>query len=248
MEPPDVDRREPLERLEACFLNLTRKGLALRSGDIDVLRDWQHRGVPEDIVRRGVAEGVRRFLATSEPSAPLPTVLRYYRTFVEAEFATYRRAVEQGRVMSVPTPSAAGAGTVALAANLSGGLGKSALDWLEARRDAATDTAVRDVWVKALDRLRAVPANRSMVEELEALDDDILSGLLAAAAPETRSLVEERVSAMVEDARRRGAGVDARADLELAQRRKAAADECGYGSLLEAALEHARKGPIGGIG
>ena len=74
MDRPDADRRETLERLEAYFLNITRKGLALRSGDIDVLRDWMARGVPEDVVRRGVAEGVRRFLATSEPTAPLPVI------------------------------------------------------------------------------------------------------------------------------------------------------------------------------
>ncbi len=239
MDRPDADRRETLERLEAYFLNITRKGLALRSGDIDVLRDWMARGVPEDVVRRGVAEGVRRFLATSEPTAPLPVVLRYYRTFVEAEFAAYRRAVEQGRVVAV----AAGPHPVAATgrADLSGGLGAAAKAWLEARRDQAPGDA-RAVWESALAALEGVPAHGSMVEALERLDDEVLAGLVAAADPAARQRVEQRVRETVEEARRRGAGVDARADLEVAERRAAAADECGYRSLLEAALEQAHKG------
>lgn len=243
MDHPDADRREYLERLEAYFLNITRKGLALRSGDIDVLKDWQKRGVPEDVVRRGVAEGVRRFLATSEPTAPLPVVLRYYRTFVEAEFAAYRRAVEQGRIVAV----AAGPRPMATqGADLSSGLGAAARTWLEDERERAGTEAARAVWERALEALAAVPACRSMVEALEALDDEVLTGLLEAAAPEVRTRVEARVKATVEDAKRRGAGVDARADVEAAERRQAATEECGYRSLLEAALDRARKGPIGG--
>ncbi len=243
MDHPDADPREYLERLEAYFLNITRKGLALRSGDIDVLKDWQRRGVPEDVVRRGVAEGVRRFLATAEPAAPLPVVLRYYRTFVEAEFAAYRRAVEQGRIVAVaasPHPA-----TGAPSADLTHGLGAVARTWLQDERDRATSDGARAVWESALERLASVAACRSMVEALEVLDDEVLTGLLAAAPPEVRDRVEDRVRATVEDARRRGAGVDARTDLEAAERRAAAADECGYRSLLDAALERARRGSEG---
>jgi hypothetical protein len=243
MDHPDADHRETLERLEAYFLNITRKGLALRSGDIDVLKDWQKRGVPEDVVRRGVAEGVRRFLATAEPAAPLPAVLRYYRTFVETEFATYRRAVEQGRIVAVAASPHPATGTPA--ANLSGGLGAVAKAWLLDERDRAADDATRAVWAGAIERLSSVPASRSMVDALEALDEEVLTGLLAAAAPEVRARVDQRVRDTVEDARRRGAGVDARTDLEAAERRAAATEECGYRNLLEAALERARKGPVG---
>jgi hypothetical protein len=82
-------------------------------------------------------------------------------------------------------------------------------------------------------------------QALEDLDEEVLAGLLAAAAPEVRARVEQRVRDTIEDARRRGAGVDARTDLEAAERRAAATEECGYRNLLEAALEQARKGTAG---
>jgi hypothetical protein len=169
--------------------------------------------------------------------------LRYYRTFVETEFATYRRAVEQGRIVAVAASPHPATGTPA--ANLSGGLGAVAKAWLLDERDRAADDATRAVWAGAIERLSSVPASRSMVDALEALDEEVLTGLLAAAAPEVRARVDQRVRDTVEDARRRGAGVDARTDLEAAERRAAATEECGYRNLLEAALERARKGPVG---
>jgi hypothetical protein len=231
-----VDTRSYLERLETYFLGLTRKGLALRSGDVDVLRDWQARGVPEDVVRRGVTEGIRRFLATAEPASPLPAVLRYYRTFVEAEVAAWRRAIEQGRVVVVQaSPPVAGARVVA-------DLGAVALQVAEAGLAAATGEAARDAWRKALERLRTRPAHRSLLDELEAIDDDLAAGLLAAAGDAARERVEARVRAAVDDARKRGAGYEARADLEKAERRAATADEAGFESLWEAVLDRARGG------
>lgn len=231
-----VDPRSWLERLEAYFLSVTKKGLALRSGDIDVLRDWNARGVPEEVVRRGVSEGIRRFLATAEPAAPLPSVLRYYRTFVEAEVQAWRRAVEQGRVVVVqaapPVPGA----------RVAADLGSVAVAAAEAGLAAADGEGARAAWSRALERLRSRPPHRSVLDEVEAVDEDLATDLLAAAGEAARAKVEARVRAVVDEARRRGAGYEARADLERAERRAAAADEAGFRSLWEAVLDQARGG------
>ena len=70
-----TDERPFLEQIESFFLETVQQGLALRPSDVEITKDWEKRGVPVEVVRKGIADGIQRFLATAAPSQPLPGVL-----------------------------------------------------------------------------------------------------------------------------------------------------------------------------
>lgn len=223
--PSDTSEPRPfLEQVESFFVATVQQGLALRPGDIEVARDWERRGVPFDVVRRGVADGVRRFLATAEPHQPLPGVLKYYRTFVEAEFRAWQRARALGMGIAA-APRAVAPST---------DLAERALEVLTAWATQAGDAPSRTVFLAAADRVRARERGRPVGDLLDALDDWIASELLARTAAD--ATWRGQVAAALQAARRRGVGTAALADLERAEFRAAAAEHAGYSGLVDACL------------
>lgn len=223
--PSDTSEPRPfLEQVESFFVATVQQGLALRPGDIEVARDWERRGVPFDVVRRGVADGVRRFLETAEPHQPLPGVLKYYRTFVEAEFRTWQRARVLG--MGVAAAPRAVAPSMDLA--------ERAIDVLTAWATQAGDVAARAVFQTAVDRIRSRERGRPIGDLLDALDDWIAVELLARTSSDASW--HGHVAAALGAARQRGVGTAALADLERAAIRAAAAEYAGYSGLVDACL------------
>lgn len=233
MRDDSTDSRSFLEQVEAFFVSSIRRGLSLRSSDVDIARDWDRRGVPMEVVRRGISEGIRRFLATAEPHAPLPGVLRYYRTFVEAEFQAWRRARSQG----------IGPGVKFQRPSVAVDLVAVAMEILATWKMAASGDAERTVYESAaamlLERATREPAGAL----LELLDDDIARGLIAALPAVTREKVLAEIKVGVAAARARGVGAEALGELECAEMRCAAAREAGFRSLVDATLERGPEAP-----
>ncbi|HOU53336.1 MAG TPA: hypothetical protein PLQ97_05345 [Myxococcota bacterium] len=221
---PDQDSRSYLERLESFFLSLVRKGMALRAADVALIREWQQREVPEDLVRRGLQEGVRRFLASADPGAPLPSNLRYYRNAVEAEIAVWQRAREQGRRIGTGTTGA----QVAL------DLHEVAMAHARACLDQAPNDEARALWREALEALTNRHPSQSLLDLLDALDDRLATGLVRCAGQEVWRETGERLARMLSEARQRGAGPEALADLQRAGVRTAAEERAGFRGLLDA--------------
>ncbi|MBP7125247.1 hypothetical protein KBD49_02660 [Myxococcota bacterium] len=231
---PDRDSRSYLERLESFFLSLIRKGMALRAADVALLREWQQREVPEDLVRRGLQEGVRRFLATADPGAPLPSSLRYYRSAVEAEIAVWQRARDQGRRIGSEFPAARAAPD----------LQEVAMAHARASMEQAPNEPARALWREALEALENRHPSESLLDLLDALDDRLARGLVRCAGDEVWQETEERLGRTLADARQRGAGPEALADLQRAGIRAAAEERAGFRGLLDA-VRRASEGPGG---
>jgi hypothetical protein len=229
MEPPSY-----LEQVEGMFLAAVRRCLALRPADVDVVRDWERRGVPVEAVRRGIAEGKERFLKTAEPHAPLPSVLKYYRTFVEAEFQAHQRRVFRGSIVGDP-------GAVPVEPAADPVLRARAV--LEAWRDAAPSDAARALPTAALKRLDG-PTDSPGAERIAAADEALQQAALAVAPAEARERVKARVARAVADARRRGMGAVAVADVQASETRAALRDELGIASLADAVASQV---PAGGM-
>ncbi|MBM4395792.1 MAG: hypothetical protein FJ087_08890 [Deltaproteobacteria bacterium] len=205
-----------IEDVEALFVGIVRRGLALRTADCAIVEDWERRGVPLEVVRRGLENGVKRFLESADPHAPLPSVLKYYRVHVEKEFDASRRALAQG-VLPVRPPAPIPP-TRDLAAE--------ALALLEARRRQAPSRLLDD----AIARIRTTAHGGALVSELAAIDDE-----LARAAIAGSPALVERVNRLVRAAAARGLGNAAVADIRRAETRAAAA-ELGVPSLVEMLL------------
>ena len=226
--PPDAaDSRPFLEQVESFFMATVQQGLALRPGDVEIARDWDRRGLPFDVVRRGIADGVRRFLATAEPHQPLPGVLKYYRTFVEAEFKAWQRARALGFGGVSPRPVAPASDL----ATRAGGI-------LERWAGEATDGVVRAIFERAAVAVRESAPDRPIGQVIEELDDRIAADLLDAMPDDAPW--HPRIEAALAAARRRGVGAAALADLERAEVRAAAAEFAGYAGLVDACLAEGR--------
>jgi len=221
---PDRDDRSYLERLESFFLALVRKGMALRAADVALIREWQAREVPEELVRRGLQEGVRRFLASADPGSPLPSSLRYYRTAVEAEIEVWQRAREQGRRL----------GTGGASAPVAPDMAEVAMVHARTFLESAPSEEVRRLWRQAIDALANRHPSHSLLDLLDALDEGLATGLLRCAGEETWREAMDQVERVVAEARRRGAGPEALADILRAEVRALAEARVGFQGLLEA--------------
>ena len=208
---------EFLETVEAFFVATVRRGLVLRQADADLAREWERRGVPIDVVRRGVEEGVKRFLAGAEAHAPLPATLKYFRMSVEAEFEAWQRARAQGYV-----PAAA----AAPARDLNG----PARELLEGRLAGGATQAVEAAIREALTALADGATPAALLEET---DDLLAEAAIDGAEAAVRERLRARVRAAVDAARRHGAGQAAIDDVRRAETR-AAAGEAGFESLVDA--------------
>lgn len=217
-----MPERPYLAEIEEFFISTIRKGLMLRAHDVDVIRDWEARGVPVAVVRRGILVGVRRFLEGSDPSSPLPSSLKYYRTHVEAEFETWRRASGLSRTFEAMrvTPRRSDPVERALAILADRAAGAATPD--EARRFEAAAAYLRS----QVDR-RVGPS-----EALDDTDEFLVQAFLDAMPREVRLPLVERVRAQVDEAARRGLGPEALRDLERTHLRAAVREETGFEGLV----------------
>ena len=213
-----------IEQVEQFFFATVRRGLVLRPADADVVRDWEQRGVPVDVVRRGITLGVRHFVETAEPHEPVPAALKYYRATVEREFEAYRRMV--GRGVIVDPGSAAPRPAIDLAT--------AALNLIRERRAACTPREA-EALDAAAERLRGTGAGGAVVDVLGEVDDALADATIDAATEVQRYGVVERVQEVVALATQHGLGRAAVADIERAERRAAAA-ELGFRSLVDALI------------
>ncbi len=216
--------RSYLAEVEEFFIGAIRKGLMLRAHDVDVIRDWEARGVPLGVVRRGIATGIHRFLEGSDPAAPLPSSLKYYRTFVETEFDRYCRASSLQRTFDAmrSRPRVAAVDPVKRALAVLARLAGKAASPGEARRYDSAAAHLRSLIGRGVG-----PA-----EALDDTDDFLVQAFLDGARPEVRRRVEARVRERVDGASRRGLGPAALADVERAETRAAVAAESGFEGLV----------------
>jgi len=193
---------------------------------VELARDWERRGVPVERVQRGITAGIRRFLDTSEPHAPLPSSLKYYRSSVEAEFESWQRARARGMGGASDTRDTRPGPDLAAVA----------VDALRAWRDAAIEMERREVFERAMAALVLATPGTPVAALLDRLDDEVAAGLVAASPRDTRDRVEAEVKDALDRAMARGLGRAAAIDLERAETRAAAARHAGFESLADAVL------------
>jgi hypothetical protein len=119
------------------FLQLRGSGLLLSPLDLELVAEWERRGLPSAVVCRGMRRGWDELAAVRAPGAAPPRSLRALRGFVEEEWRAYR----DGRVGDGGAPgSEADAAASRLASareRLAGAEGASAGERRSAYRAAA---------------------------------------------------------------------------------------------------------------
>lgn len=217
-----------VEQVEAFFVSTIRRGLMLRSSDVEMIRDWQARRVPLDVVRRGIVAGITDFLSSSDPHEPLPATLKYFRTRVEAEFEAHQRAVERGLVFSATTGTGSAPDLLVQARGL--------LERWSGETSVPTRKAVFD---GAIGRLDNAEDESGVLACLESLDAFIVEALMETAPAATADRIRLQVSQRIEDAVSRGLGRTAQADVERSALLDAVAEEFGYPGLVKTLVDTA---------
>jgi hypothetical protein len=77
-----------LEHVQAYFLAFRGDGVSLSPLDAALLSDWKQRGIPPQIVCRGIRKAAEALLRTETPGSRLRT-LRACRATVEREYRRY---------------------------------------------------------------------------------------------------------------------------------------------------------------
>ncbi len=214
-----------LMQVEEFFVSEVQRGLVLRPADIEVIRDWERRGVPLPVVKAGLLTGIRNFLAAAEAHEPLPSSLRFFRRHVEEAMRAHQRAVARGLVTTreVSTPEAPDILTLA----------QAAIDLWMAAPDTppAARTLLQDVRQALADQL----SDEGAPSRLERLDQALAQRWIAVVAPDAIARVEADIEAQARQAHKRGFGACAIEDLRHYAMREAAA-RFGYHSLIDAIL------------
>jgi hypothetical protein len=112
------------ELVQDCFLTYRGSGVALSPLDAELVRGWGERGIPFEVVARGIRRSAEKALWDARPGEPLLRSLRGCRRQVEAEIGKHLRA-SIGRAGGAPASTARAALRAAL------------------RRLAATEPALR---------------------------------------------------------------------------------------------------------
>ena len=73
-----------LVTVERFVLSLKESGLSLSATDYDLIQQWEGRGVPAQVVCRGIETGFIEFERTN-PRQPTRVSLSYLKIFVEEE-------------------------------------------------------------------------------------------------------------------------------------------------------------------
>lgn len=219
-----------LEDVESLFLSAVRKGLSLRVSDLEIVRDWDRRRVPIDVISRGILYGIQRFLAQAEPDAPVPASLKYYRTAVEKEFQTWERAAARGLAMTSAVPQ------TARKAGPDVPLTERARNILLQRISDATGTT-RDVYAEALNHYDAAMKSTPLADLLFQVEDMVVAGLGKNLGDERLAAIAAASAGQAAAAAARGVGPRALRDLERNLFRKAIAAELGFSSFLDEVLD-----------
>lgn len=219
-----------LEEVESLFLSTVRKGMSLRASDLEIVRDWDRRKIPIDVVSRGILYGIQRFLAQAEPDAPVPASLRYFRTAVEKEFKTWERAAARGLAMTSAMPA------VQKKASSDEPLTERARKILERRQNDATESD-RQIYADALKHYDASVTSTPLADLLFQVEDMVVSAMGASLGTERLSAIGSATADKAAAAAARGIGQRAIKDLERNLFRKAVAAECGFRSFLDEVLQ-----------
>ena len=78
-----------LVTVERFFLSLKDSGLALSATDYDLIQQWETRGIPVNIVCRGIENGVAEFEQQNTRQSSRMG-LSYLKVFIEAELERSR--------------------------------------------------------------------------------------------------------------------------------------------------------------
>ncbi|MBC8286090.1 MAG: hypothetical protein H8E42_01310 [Nitrospinae bacterium] len=78
----NTENQNYLVTVEQFFLALKDSGLALSATDYDLIQQWEGRGIPVNVVCRGIENGVAEFDNTRQSSR---IGLSYLKVFVEEE-------------------------------------------------------------------------------------------------------------------------------------------------------------------
>ena len=73
-----------LVTIEKFILSLRKSGLSLSATDYDLIQQWENRGVPANVVCRGIKTGFTEFEHTNSRQ-PSRISLSYLKVFVEEE-------------------------------------------------------------------------------------------------------------------------------------------------------------------
>ena len=70
--------------IEKFFLSLKESGLSLSANDYDLIQQWENRGIPANVICRGIETGLIEFERTN-PRQPGHIGLSFLKVFVEEE-------------------------------------------------------------------------------------------------------------------------------------------------------------------
>ncbi len=90
------------ELVQECFLAHRGAGLMLSSLDLELVGDWGVRGVPFEIVARGIRRSAERALFDARPGEPVLRSLRACRKDVEAEIKKFQSRHAGATALSEP--------------------------------------------------------------------------------------------------------------------------------------------------
>ena len=79
-----MENGDYLITVEQFVLSLKESGLSLSATDYDLIQQWENRGVPVQVVCRGIETGFIEFERTN-PRQPSRINLNYLKVFIEDE-------------------------------------------------------------------------------------------------------------------------------------------------------------------
>lgn len=213
--------RQYLEQVEEIFLSLIKKGIALRPNDVEIVRDWEARGVPLDIVKKGLNAGISSHQSRS-PNQSLPTSLCYYRSFIEKEYEAYQRAFAHGLKFKSQKEPELDRDVII----------EKALDSLRERLKVCPSFQIPAIQ-QAISALSSKEKKGSLIMIIQETNEKLLRDIVKSSPAEVQGAIQERVSRIVVDAKRRGIGGLAIKDIEISALRIALLEVIGFQSPLE---------------
>ena len=85
----NTENQNYLVTVEQFFLTLKDSGLALSATDYDLIQQWEGRGIPVNVVCRGIENGVAEFERQNNRQSSR-VGLSYLKVFVEEEMEQFR--------------------------------------------------------------------------------------------------------------------------------------------------------------
>jgi hypothetical protein len=85
----NTENQNYLVTVEQFFLTLKNSGLALSATDYDLIQQWEGRGIPVNVVCRGIENGFEKFCSQNTRQSSRMD-LNYLKVFVEEEMERTR--------------------------------------------------------------------------------------------------------------------------------------------------------------